>query len=383
VSEHQCYEFVALDRPLTAKQLGELRALSSRAEISPTRFWSEYHWGDFKADPRTLMERYFDAHRYAANWGTRRLMLRVPRSSVEWSSLERCFVGAHAARLTRTKDHALIDLVSETDEPEEDDALAGSLVELSPLRAELMRGDMRPAYLSWLLALGAGDIDDDDEEPPCPSGLAKLTAAQTAMVEFLRIDADLVAASAQGSVPAAGGDARVRSWLEALSAKEKDAWLLRAADHPELPLGSELLRAFRHATSAVPAQAARRTARDLIGLARAERAKREEAAALRAKKAKAATEAARAERLARLAGDLGVAWSKLEHLIEASAYDDALTLAIDLRDLATQSGAEASFAQRFEALRKRQLRRRGFFDRWKRANESATRAMGARRSEPT
>lgn len=28
-----------------------------------------------------------------------------------------------------------------------------------------------------------------------------------------------------------------------------------------------------------------------------------------------------------------------------------------------------AFAQRFEALRKRQLRRRGFFDSWKRANE--------------
>jgi len=30
----------------------------------------------------------------------------------------------------------------------------------------------------------------------------------------------------------------------------------------------------------------------------------------------------------------------------------------------------AEFAKRFETLHKRQLRRRGFFDRWKRANEA-------------
>lgn len=77
MSEYQCYEFVALDRPLTTKQIAELRAISTRAEISPTRFWNEYQWGDLKVEPAKLMERYFDAHLYFANWGTRRLMLRT------------------------------------------------------------------------------------------------------------------------------------------------------------------------------------------------------------------------------------------------------------------------------------------------------------------
>jgi|GEM_PF-2411885 len=38
MSENQCYEFVALERPLKVKQMKELRAISTRAEISPTRF---------------------------------------------------------------------------------------------------------------------------------------------------------------------------------------------------------------------------------------------------------------------------------------------------------------------------------------------------------
>ena len=37
MSEYQCYEFLAIDKPLTLKQQRELRAISTRAEISSTR----------------------------------------------------------------------------------------------------------------------------------------------------------------------------------------------------------------------------------------------------------------------------------------------------------------------------------------------------------
>ena len=59
--------------------MAELRAVSTRAEITPYLFWNEYQWGDLKADPAKLVERYFDAQMHSANWGTHRLMLRVPR----------------------------------------------------------------------------------------------------------------------------------------------------------------------------------------------------------------------------------------------------------------------------------------------------------------
>ncbi|HET9986825.1 MAG TPA: hypothetical protein VFQ38_24830 [Longimicrobiales bacterium] len=72
MSEYQYYEFLAIDRPLTDQQLRELRAVSTRAEITPTRFTNHYEWGDLKADPARWMERYFDAFLYVANWGTQR-----------------------------------------------------------------------------------------------------------------------------------------------------------------------------------------------------------------------------------------------------------------------------------------------------------------------
>jgi hypothetical protein len=370
VSEYQCYEFVALDRPLTAKQMAELRVISTRAEISPTRFWNEYQWGDLKADPAKLMERYFDAHLYFANWGTHRLMLRIPTARVDLKALKPHFVGGHATRLTSAGNYVLLDLGSDTEEPEYDEQSQGSLAALSPLRGELMHGDLRPAYLAWLLAVSADDSDEEAEEPPVPAGLAELTAAQHAMVEFLRIDADLVAAAASGSSAVTEDGAPFRRWVAALSAREKDAWLRRAADDPDLALGGELLRTFRATTKAERA-GARRTVGELRALAKTQRAEREKAEAARAKKAKAAAEAARQRHLTKLAHDVDGAWTKLEKLVDASSYDEAVKLAVDLRDLAIRDGAAAAFAKRFEAMRKRQLRRRGFFDRWKRAEVDA------------
>lgn len=52
MSEYQCYELAALDRPLTSKQMAELRAISTRAEITPTRFWNELPVGRSEGRPR-------------------------------------------------------------------------------------------------------------------------------------------------------------------------------------------------------------------------------------------------------------------------------------------------------------------------------------------
>ena len=83
VSEYQYYEFAAVDRPLGARELDALRGLSTRAHITPTSFVNTYEWGNFKGDPRRLVERYFDAFLYLANWGTRELIVRLPARLVD------------------------------------------------------------------------------------------------------------------------------------------------------------------------------------------------------------------------------------------------------------------------------------------------------------
>jgi hypothetical protein len=288
MSEYQCYEFIALERPLTAKQMAELRTVSTRAEITSTRFWNEYHWGDFKGDAAKLVARYFDAHLYFANWGTRRLMLRIPSKLVATKSLRPYFVGG-AARASSTGKHLIVDLCS--DEEGSDyyaEADDGLLTALAPLRTELMHGDFRVAYLAWLLALQAGDVAEDATEPPVPPGLSNLTAAQQAMVEFFRLERDLLTAAAAASCPPSDDSAAARRWVRTLASRVKDDWLERALKDPDLPLGTELLGAFRQQAKPAPRSPGRPVA-SLLATAEELRAKRARAPAHRPSRSSAST----------------------------------------------------------------------------------------------
>ena len=52
MSEYQYYEFQAIDRPLSEREGRVLRACSTRATITSTRFVNHYEWGDLKGDLR-------------------------------------------------------------------------------------------------------------------------------------------------------------------------------------------------------------------------------------------------------------------------------------------------------------------------------------------
>jgi hypothetical protein len=49
VSEYQYYDFRAIDRLLTKKEMGSLRSISTRAAITTTSFTNHYEWGDLNA----------------------------------------------------------------------------------------------------------------------------------------------------------------------------------------------------------------------------------------------------------------------------------------------------------------------------------------------
>lgn len=64
MSEYQYYDFRAIDRALTKAEMAELRSVSTRAVITSTSFTNHYEWGDLKADPLKLLEKYFDTFLY-------------------------------------------------------------------------------------------------------------------------------------------------------------------------------------------------------------------------------------------------------------------------------------------------------------------------------
>src|SRR4051812_15961521 len=101
----------------------------------------------------------------------------------------------------------------------------------SPVRAELMTGDLRLLYLAWLLAVQSGEVDQDEVEPPVPPGLGRLSAAASAVARFLRIDSELIAVAAERSASAGTDDTltELPDWLARLPAERKDVLLLRVA----------------------------------------------------------------------------------------------------------------------------------------------------------
>ena len=149
MSEYQYYEFLALDRPLDDHQQTEVRSLSTRASITTTSFVNEYHWGDFRGDPSRMMERYYDAHLYLTNWGTHRIMLRLPRELLDIDVAEDHCVGDQVTVGT-TGTFLVLDMTSEEDSGDGEHDPQGRLSAIVGVRTELAAGDLRGLYLAWL-----------------------------------------------------------------------------------------------------------------------------------------------------------------------------------------------------------------------------------------
>src|SRR5229473_4106033 len=142
MSEYQYYEFQAIDRPLSDADRQALRDLSTRARITATSFTNSYEWGDFKGDPAKLMERWFDLHLYLANWGSRRLMIRMPKRLVDRRPLDGFLGKADCATIRVVGENLILDIARDEVESEDWDDGSGWLAALMPLRAEVLAGDL-------------------------------------------------------------------------------------------------------------------------------------------------------------------------------------------------------------------------------------------------
>jgi hypothetical protein len=268
MSEYQYYEFQAIDRPLDERARRALRACSTRATITSTRFVNHYEWGDLKADPLVWMERYFDAFLHVANWGTHWLMLRFPRHVLDLPTARR-YCRSESARVTAKSDVLILSFGSEDESGDGwDDDGSGWLASLIPLRGDIAAGDHRAPYLAWLLSVQHGELPSHATEPPVPPGLGRLSAPLTAFADFLRIDRDLIAAAAQRS-PAPGRPRKSLNLLIAtLPETEKTAWLARLAAGDGPDVRGEVLRRLETAKRRVEVRAAKlRTVADLLAVA--------------------------------------------------------------------------------------------------------------------
>jgi len=359
VSTYQCYEFHAIDRLLTDEEQQAVARLSSRVDPHPRQAVFVYHWSGFPGSAREVLTQYYDAMFYTANWGSRQLMFRFPRTAFDLESASaycQPLIVEDYVSFSTAGEHVILNV--EFDEEgrygwvEAEDGLAPML----SLRDDILRGDYRALYLAWLKVLEVDDLLESIPEPPVPPGLRALSPALHAFVEFFEIDEMIIRVAAEVSGDfAAQPEGWLRSALSQLPAGERDAFLLRLA-RGEPHLTVELKRRLRE-ISPLP-ETAPPPRRTVGWLLRAAEARRERERQRRAEEA----EARRIRDLKVLAERESEVWAEVESLIEqmqSKPYDDAVSRLISLRKLAEYQGEEDAFQQRIDQIYERYSRRSG------------------------
>jgi hypothetical protein len=372
MSEYQYYEFQAIDRPLSEADRQALRDLSTRARITATSFTNSYEWGDFKGDPAKLMERWFDLHLYLANWGSRRLMIRLPKRLVDRRVLDPFLGEVDCVTLWVSGENLIVDISCDEVEFEDWDDGSGWLAALAPLRAEILAGDLRLFYLLWLTAVQA-EVFEADQPEPIP-GIGPMSASLEAFAEFFGIDSDLVQAAAERSAVAmasAMSAEAVEGIISAMTDTAKTTMLSRlfgGDPHVAVELRAKVRNRMASDADAPPIVA--RTVGELlaraaaIGLAR-EQASAEKLAAEHKRREKEAEKARRARLLATARRGEGV-WREVDAEIErrnAAAYDKAVGLLLDLQAIAKERGTIEDFLRRLHTIREKHVRKERFIER--------------------
>jgi hypothetical protein len=373
MSEYQYYEFQAIDRPLSGADQQALRGLSTRARITVASFTNTYEWGSFKGDPARLMETWFDLHLYLANWGARRLMIRLPSRMVDRHRLDAFLGEVECVKLRVAGENLILNIAVDEAESEDWEDGSGRLAAMAPLRADVLGGDLRLFYLLWLTAVEA-DAFEPDELEPLP-GIGPMTGALEAFADFFVIDRDLVSAAAERCadplLATPSSPDAVHRIIAAMTDPDKANLLTRLFDgdaHVRNELRGLVRRRLISDVDTPPLAA--RTVGELRDRAKAIRLARERAeadkAAAERKQREEEAERTRRARLTAIARRGESVWREIETEIErrsVDAYDKAASLLLDLQVIAEERGTVDEFVRRLGAIRERHARKQRLIER--------------------
>jgi hypothetical protein len=351
MSEHQYYEFRAIDRPLTEEEQAAVGALSSRVDLSPTHAIFVYNYSDLPARAEELLVSYFDAMLYMANWGSCRLMFRFPRQAIDLEQVRpycEPYIVEEFISFTDHGDYAVLNIQWYEEGGWGWIEGSGWLPRLMGLRDEIVRGDYRLLYLAWLKAISLEpEMETEVKEPPVPPGLGRLSPGLRTFMELFELDEYLVAAAAEASgSPEDVSEAELRKAIRHLSPEVREAWLLRLAQGEPQLTASFNRELFRLLDRSGPEPSARRTLGKLF------------AAADRIEQAAQARQAAEArarhlQKMEALADRESQVWQEVMDLIEAKtgkAYGEAVDHLVDLRDLAQHQNELTIFQARLNKI---------------------------------
>lgn len=320
---------------------------------------------------------------YLANWGSRRLMFRFPKDAVDVEALKRYSI-PYVIEVKHVEHYVIVDINLDLGDPRWVEEGEASLSPMTPLREQILRGDYRALYLTWLQACvlevgygsgeatinaeewgyeegdddGFGDSEDEEDEgyevsrttqePPVPPNLKHLNRPLNALIDYLEMDLHLVAAASEASQTAQKSDEPVAEWVAALTEAEAKVFLTRfAVGEPNTDI--HLLAYLREKFGKRPAPTAT-TAPRTVGeiFDAADKIAKREAEAKRRK-----ADAERLERVNALAKREDQAWETVLTLIKqknVNAYDEAVKQLVGLRELAEHEKRLPAFMARVAGI---------------------------------
>jgi hypothetical protein len=379
MSEFQLYHFRSIDRPLTEAERKEIGSWSSRTYPTATSATFTFSYRDFPKDEEKVVEKYFDAMLYASNWGTKRLLLRLPKPLADVQTLVAYTLDDEWSddliRLTERDTCYLLDLYFHNEEGgtwlEED---SYDFDDLTPLRDDILSGDYRALYLIWMqFALGfslyvdEAEEEDPDEEPmpdhvppPVPANLSRPTSALQSVIDFFEIDPDLVAAAQAISPNAKTATPNFSTRIAGLPENEKTDWLLRLANSE--PRLDKTFQKHLHTLAAgkKPASTASPSLEEMKALIHVKEKERQ------AQEAESAR-LAHIEKMKQLAREEAALWKSIDlNLLKAtgSSYDKAALILKDLQDLAEYQGGMQGFKAQMKAFREQYARKKALIGRF-------------------
>jgi len=369
MSEYQYYEWQTIDRLLTPEEQAKVNRLSSHISVTPTRAVVTYAWGIFKHDPRKVLLKYFDAHLYMTNWGSRQLIFRFPKGLLDGRVVEQYSVPELVSFHT-LGEYQVLEISVDNEEDEDWVEGEGVLSTLARLRDDLLEGDLRLLYLAWLKAISfrstlMGDEADtgspvSDLEPPVPAGLNNLSPALNLFIEVFDLDPFQVQAAAANS-PDLPPTKNYRELVRRMPREECDDFLVRLAEgEPGAALRLRRRLADFVAKAGEQLQK-RRSIQQIFAQANhlqlleqqriAEEKRRKHIAAMK-----------------KLAKSEEQIWTEVEQEImrfTASGYDKATALLEKLEKLAEFQARETLFTERVLALSEKYKTRRAILERWR------------------
>ncbi len=352
MSEYQYYEFRCIDRPLKAEEQKEIGSWSSRTHPTSTGAIFIYNYGDFPKDEKRVVEQYFDAMFYIANWGTKRLIFKFPKELMNIDSIKP-YCTPEEISISESGKNLLLDFYFSDEEGSGWIDGEGWLASLIGLRNDILHGDYRSLYLAWLHACSLHrdweDFNKDESEPPVPAHLDTLNGALKSLIELFDIDKDILGVVTKASwrekdEPEFNIEASIQHLLEV----EKNDFLVRLAKGEPL-LSVRLvnrLKELSNPSEQVPSKVSDRTIGNI--LSEADRLKKRRKEAARRKR-----EADRLKRLAELEANASTLWEEVyRHISEKKpqAYDVAITILQDLYMLAKHQDKQDEYEQHIRKI---------------------------------